>query len=196
MRNFTVKAGVTVTVTGKNPFVVMAKGDVTLNGDILAGGGDGRQRTINDYTGSSTLGYYHYDEYRTSYTYYHDSPTAAGGPGGGTGGGRGAKRTYTNSYGYYHLPRSCVAPLDGGGWDTTGKKGGGKGGRATTTPYRYSTGYYYYYSGAGGGGTSVEAGTVGKVNRSYSTARGIPGQPGADKVTLSSMKPDELRCSP
>jgi hypothetical protein len=194
--NVWLKPGVTVTVTGKAPLVVMANGSVRLDGAIVARGGDADPlvKTLYDYTGTGYGGWYHYDEYRTSYSssYQHSQP-GSGGSGGGDGGKRGTLRTYTNSYGWYHRPTKSLGN-DGKGWGGGSKGGGTAGSHSKPYSYSYSTyGYdYYYYSGPGGGGASVEAGSNGQVLLNYNGYQGTPGKGGTDKVPLTSLDPDEV----
>lgn len=109
--SFRIRPGVTVTVTGSAPLVVLSKGEVLIEGALNLRGGDGGEGPPAN------------------------SPGGVGGAGGGGGGGAGgAGGFYTSTY-LQHTPGSGGAGGGPGGgvqaWDDGIGPGGGGGGFAT-----------------------------------------------------------------
>ena len=194
VKNFTVNSGVTLTAVGKYPFVVMASGDVDIQGNIVSSGEEAGQMP-------GGWGYYSSTQWLVfhewTYSTYAPGPTR-GDP--GAGGGIGGKNCdfsssaniLTTYYGYYTMHSSLPSAEDGWGFDSknvpskTGT-GGGKGGKPVRKTYStsYATYYYYYYPGAGGGGGAAEQGDDG-TNRVHSTYGGGTSGKGGPAVTTAS----------
>jgi len=192
-----VNSGVTLTAEGKYPFVVMASGDVDIQGNVVSPGGDGGQMTTGWGYYSSTQWLVHHEWTNAS---YKPGPTR-GDP--GAGGGIGGKNVdfastatiYSTYYGYYTMHSSMPSAENGWGFDSkhapskTGT-GGGKGGKPVRKTYNYSstyTIYYYYYPGAGGGGGGAEQGDDG-WNRVHSTyGGGTSGKGGTAPTDASTL---------
>jgi hypothetical protein len=203
VRDFTLKPGVVMTVEGSKPFIVMAARNISLEGSIVANGGDAAQRPKYEYNPQfGPNKWYLMHDYGT-YTSYAPGPIRGmGGPGGGEG-GKGTPWTtktqqYYNPYGYYSSYSSMPDATDGFGWDATATgKGGGGGGKVSSKPVAgytssYYTTYYYAYAGAGGGGSSVTSGKGGYTYYSSQYGGGTSASASSDKLDLDSLSPSTM----
>jgi len=168
VKNFTLKPGITMTVTGSKPLKIIASGNVDIQGTIVAEGGSAAhppERAKGEPVYGSSTGWIVW--YSLTYASYLPGPTwGAGGPGGGAGGRNGAKKTTTHTYGYYSTSSGMPSATDGYGWDgKEGGKGAGPGGEPKKKTY--SSYWYYYYSGAGAGGTCASPGGENGWNKGF-----------------------------
>ena len=184
VRNFTLPAGVTMTLAGKKPLKIIASGNVDIKGKIAASGGSGPDMLHSSYSylsGSGTWKIW----YDITYTPWGPGPLpGVGVAGGGDGGSNGASKTYTYSiYGYYSHHDGLDIATDGVGFD--GKIGGtGSGSRGRAKEKSYLSYLYYYYGGAGSGGNSATIGTDG-WNQTHSLYGG--GTSGTAKTGSSNL---------
>jgi hypothetical protein len=195
VKNFTLKAGATLTVQGTKPLKIIASGNVDIQGTLLAEGGKAGGHPERDkyetYISSQTG----FNVWYQIYSSYAPGPTwGEGGPGGGMGGNNGASKKIAYSGGWYSQSSSIPDANDGFGWDgKQGGKGAGLGGKAKGYT-GYATYYvWYYYSGSGSGGTTAEpGGTAGFNKTSSSFGGGTSAKPqvtSADFIDLADYNP-------